>query len=124
MEACVGRAGAQTTPATNPLGIWVARWARRLRRHWLARPPRRLRLRETLSLGERRFVAVVEFEEQNFLIGGTSGAMTLLARLARNDGTTSGAESSAQGRAQSCAEKDSIAKRQRGDHDGREEGEL
>lgn len=50
---------------------------RRLR----GRPPRRLRLCESLALGERRFLAVVEFERQRFLIGGTPSSVALLAHL-------------------------------------------
>jgi flagellar biogenesis protein FliO len=45
------------------------------------RAPRRLRLCESLPLGERRFVAVVEFERSRFLVGGTSGSLVLLATL-------------------------------------------
>ena len=45
------------------------------------RPARRLRLAESLSLGERRFVAVVEFEQSRFLVGGTPASLVLLARL-------------------------------------------
>jgi flagellar biogenesis protein FliO len=45
------------------------------------RPPRRLRLCESLPLGERRFVAVIEFERSRFLVGGTSAALVLLAEL-------------------------------------------
>lgn len=45
------------------------------------RAPRRLRLCESLPLGERRFVAVVEFEQTRFLLGGTSASLVLLARL-------------------------------------------
>ena len=45
------------------------------------RRPRRLRLCESLPLGERRFVAVVEFERSRFLLGGTSASLVLLARL-------------------------------------------
>lgn len=44
-------------------------------------PARRLRLCESLPLGERRFVAVLEFEESRFLVGGTSASLVLLARL-------------------------------------------
>lgn len=47
--------------------------------------PRRLRVRESLSLGEKRFVAVVEFESQQFLIGGGAGSVNLLARLGESD---------------------------------------
>ncbi len=42
---------------------------------------RRLRLCESLSLGEKRFVAVVQFETQQFLIGGGPASISLLARL-------------------------------------------
>lgn len=42
---------------------------------------RALRLMETLSLGERRFVAVVEAEGQRLLIGATPQAVTLLGHL-------------------------------------------
>ena len=42
---------------------------------------RRLRICETLSLGERRFLAVVEFDHQEFLVGGTGSSLSLLARM-------------------------------------------
>jgi hypothetical protein len=45
------------------------------------RAPRRLRLCESLALGERRFVAVVEFETARFLVGGTPSSVVLLSRL-------------------------------------------
>jgi len=48
---------------------------------WRRRPRRKLRLCETLALGERRFLAVVEFERQRFLIGGTASSVALLSRL-------------------------------------------
>ena len=57
------------------------RWVHRLRHRLKARPEKLLRLTETLSLGERRFLAVVEFEQQKFLIGGTASSMSLLAEL-------------------------------------------
>ena len=47
----------------------------------LRRSPRRLRLCETLSLGNRGFVAVVRYEEQSFLLGGTNSSIALLAQL-------------------------------------------
>jgi flagellar biogenesis protein FliO len=43
--------------------------------------PRSLRLCESLPLGDRRFVAVVEFERSRFLVGGTSSSLVLLARI-------------------------------------------
>jgi flagellar biogenesis protein FliO len=45
------------------------------------REPKRLRLCESLPLGERRFVAVVEFEAARFLVGGTPSSLVLLSRL-------------------------------------------
>jgi len=65
-----------------PAGLW-----RSLRSLWdglrrvSRRAPHRLRLCESLPLGERRFVAVVEFEDARFLLGGTPASLVLLARL-------------------------------------------
>jgi flagellar biogenesis protein FliO len=47
----------------------------------LATRPRSLTLRESLSLGERRFVAVVECDGQRFLVGGGSQNVQLIATL-------------------------------------------
>lgn len=41
----------------------------------------KLVLRHTVALGEKRFVAVVEFEGERFLVGSASHSVTLLARL-------------------------------------------
>jgi flagellar biogenesis protein FliO len=40
-----------------------------------------LRICETVSLGEKRFVAVVQVNEERFLIGGSASAVSLLTRL-------------------------------------------
>jgi len=42
---------------------------------------RRIRLCETLSLGERRFLALVRVDQQQFLIGGAGNSVALLAQL-------------------------------------------
>jgi hypothetical protein len=42
---------------------------------------KRLRLAETISLGEKRFVAIVSVEGREFLIGGGISGMSLLAQL-------------------------------------------
>ena len=42
---------------------------------------RALRLCETLSLGEKRLVAVVEFDNQRFLLAATQQNITLLQSL-------------------------------------------
>ena len=40
---------------------------------------KKLRLRETLSLGDKRFLAVVEYRQQEMLVGGTANSITVLA---------------------------------------------
>ncbi len=45
------------------------------------RRERRLRLRETLSLGERRMVAIVECDRREFLVAATGQTVSLLAPL-------------------------------------------
>jgi len=42
---------------------------------------KRLRVSETISLGEKRFVAIVAVEGREFLIGGGTSGMSLLAQL-------------------------------------------
>ena len=59
-------------------------WARLLRLQQQAasrQRGRKLRLRETLSFGEKRFLAVVQFDQEQFLVGGTGQSISLLARL-------------------------------------------
>lgn len=57
------------------------RWVGRLQRLRSARPKRQLKLCETLGLGEKRFLAVVQIERQRFLIGGTATSVALLSEL-------------------------------------------
>ncbi len=70
------RISSGTTWATA-LGQFM-RWARQAMR---PRKVRRLHVRETLSLGDKRFVAVIEFDRQEFLVGGSGNSLALLARL-------------------------------------------
>lgn len=42
---------------------------------------KKLRLCETVSLGERRIVAVVQYEDQQFLVGCAGSSIDLLATL-------------------------------------------
>jgi hypothetical protein len=42
---------------------------------------KRLRVAETVSLGEKRFVSIVSIEGREFLIGGGTSGVTLLAQL-------------------------------------------
>ncbi len=52
-----------------------------LRLRNLGQSQRALVLRETVSLGEKRFVAVIEFEDARFLIGGSAQQVQLLTEL-------------------------------------------
>ena len=45
------------------------------------RRPKLLVLVESSPLGDRRFVSVVQFEQQRFLVGSSPSSVTLLARL-------------------------------------------
>lgn len=50
---------------------------------------KKLSIRETASLGERRFVAVIQFERQRFLIGASPSSVTLLTQLPDDETQTS-----------------------------------
>ena len=52
------------------------------------REPKSLLVRESSGLGDRRFVSVVQFERQRFLIGSSPSSITLLARLPDVGATT------------------------------------
>ena len=76
-NAANGETSTPETPwMTNLKALWQRTW-----RVAKTRKTRRLRVCETLSLGERRFVAVIEFDRQEFLVGGTGSSLELLARL-------------------------------------------
>ena len=53
----------------------------RLRSVNIARPQRRLKLCESLSLGEKRVIAVVQFDRQRFLIGASANSISVLSTL-------------------------------------------
>ena len=46
------------------------------------RPVRKLQLRETVSLGNRGLIAVVQYQDQQFLLGCTNTSIAMLAQLA------------------------------------------
>ena len=47
---------------------------------------KRLRVAETVSLGEKRFVALIRVEDCEFLIGGGSSGVSLLTQLGKSPG--------------------------------------
>ncbi len=68
-------------PSSLPRSRWWEWFRSRLAAVRVGKAPRRLRLCESLALGEKRFVAVIEFETQRFLVGGSAASVNLLARL-------------------------------------------
>ncbi|MGB8885543.1 MAG: flagellar biosynthetic protein FliO [Candidatus Korobacteraceae bacterium] len=60
---------------------WWQRWWSSLPALRVRKAPRQLRLCESVSLGEKRVVAVIQYESQRFLIGGSAHSVNLLARL-------------------------------------------
>jgi hypothetical protein len=52
-----------------------------LRTQKLSRPARKLRVCETVSLGDKRFAAVLEYDGQRFLLGGAAQSVQLLTEL-------------------------------------------
>lgn len=54
-------------------------------RFWRRKPKRLLRICENVSLGERKSVAVLQFEQERFLVGITGSSMSLLAKLTGDD---------------------------------------
>ncbi len=81
-------------PVLARLWATVRDAARTVRMH---RRERSLRVCETLSLGERRFLMVVQFEQRKFLIGTTSQSISLLQRLDECTASAPGFEDSAPG---------------------------
>ena len=61
--------------------LW--RWVERKRTQQVA--ARRLRVAETLSLGEKRFVSIIKVDGAQYLIGGSATSVQLLAVLDQHD---------------------------------------
>jgi hypothetical protein len=73
----LGSGQIQGIPALRPLARALC-W---LQRNYRLSTPKRLQLIETVSLGEKRFVALVKVEECEFLVGGGVSGISLLAQL-------------------------------------------
>ena len=52
-----------------------------LRSRYAQRPVRKLRVSETVSLGEKRFVAILQVDDRKYLIGGGASNVALLTAL-------------------------------------------
>jgi flagellar biogenesis protein FliO len=69
--------------AANPVLQFCRAAFERLTQPALWKRRRELRVCETLSLGNRNFVAVVGYQDQRFLIAGTANSISLLADVTR-----------------------------------------
>jgi|SRR5450756_572156 len=73
--------GLSVDTAANPKGLVPTVW------NWIKScnvqrsGKRRLRVSETVSLGDKRFVALVHVDGLQFLLGGSATSVTLLAEL-------------------------------------------
>ena len=83
------QAGSDTSVSQNSVQVRVSgplskllSW---LRSKYAQRPVRKLRVSETVSLGEKRFVAILQVDDRKYLIGGGASNVALLTVL---DGET------------------------------------
>lgn len=65
-------------PRNQPLLTLVWNW---LKKQQVLSTKKQLRVSDTVSLGEKRFVAILHTEGQKFLIGGGASGVALLAEL-------------------------------------------
>jgi len=78
MELSLAKEKSRMMALRSAVWEWAARWFSAIR---VRRAPRQLRVAESVSLGEKRIVAVIEYQGQKFLVGGGSASVNLLARL-------------------------------------------
>ena len=67
-------------------GMMQSAWSW-LHRKYALTGTKRLRVAETVSLGEKRFVALVRVEDCEFLIGGGTSGVSLLTQLGKTPAT-------------------------------------
>jgi hypothetical protein len=73
--------GASLRPLQSPTGLISRLWGWFKARQFAHSSDRRLRVTATASLGEKRFVALIQIDDQQFLVGGGSGNVVLLAQV-------------------------------------------
>jgi flagellar biogenesis protein FliO len=71
------------------LVLAVGRWIQSQSKSMMTRQAsKRMRVTEIHSLGEKRFVSILEVDGQQFLLGGTASSLILLAKLEKERGPT------------------------------------
>jgi Flagellar biosynthesis protein, FliO len=74
---------AAMSPWNGFLQVLTGAWNWLWRRLKTQQAKKRLRVCETVSLGEKRFIAVVQVDGEQFLVGGSSSSVSTLAHLER-----------------------------------------
>lgn len=68
--------------ACNAVLLQTWKWLTRQSQRVLTRGvSRRLKVAETVSLGEKRFVSILQVDGEQFLVGGSPSSIVLLAKL-------------------------------------------
>ena len=81
----ISRIAASPSPVNNAAGLLTRAWEW-IRTRQLARTSaRRLQVTSTVSLGEKRFIAVVQVDGLQFLVGGGASNVALLAQLDKKE---------------------------------------
>jgi flagellar biogenesis protein FliO len=91
-SSAVNLPGLRVKPLKAGVGLLSRAWAWFRAKQLAQSSTRRLRVAETVSLGEKRFVAVIQVDGQQFLIGGGATSVNLLAKLDANGENQSGAQ--------------------------------
>lgn len=81
----VSPAAAPPMPWRNVTGLLSRAWAWIQEKQAARSSARRLQVTSTVSLGEKRFVAVVQVDEMQFLVGGGASSVSLLAQLDKKE---------------------------------------
>ena len=84
----VGTEEGTTEAASMRAPLWEPFWCamkRVLQKVHIQKKRRALRIEETLALGERRFLAVVRWNNETLLLGVTQQSITLLQLQAKNE---------------------------------------
>lgn len=112
MSAWVQWAGMR--PVRGEGELWTARMLRRVAEtgRWLMRREavarlqgknRRLQVQETVQLGEKRVVAILRVDGEQFLIGSSAAGVQLLTKLEKPEGSESFGAVLASARGAECA---------------------
>jgi flagellar biogenesis protein FliO len=73
--------GSEISVTSNRVWDAIVRSFKQMKRITAQKKKRKLRVIEVVPFGEKRFVAVVQFGREKFLIGGAATSVSLLTKL-------------------------------------------